>query len=123
MADLILPSNTKMEEQDIAVDNFSGQFHTVMYEEQCIAPLGESMSDYEIVCKVAERLGLAKEYTGGRSVQEWIDLGFSTSGVQDQLSYEEFKSKRLLRGADGRGLGRRSRPVCSSSTKTRRTIL
>jgi trimethylamine-N-oxide reductase (cytochrome c) len=93
MADLILPSNTKLEEQDIAVDNFSGQFHTVMYEEQCVAPLGESMSDYEIVCKVAERLGLAKEYTGGRSVQEWIDLGFRTSGVQDRLSYEEFKER------------------------------
>ncbi|MCL5734642.1 MAG: molybdopterin-dependent oxidoreductase [Actinobacteria bacterium] len=92
MADLILPSNTKMEEQDIAVDNFSGQFHTVMYEEQCIAPLGESMSDYEIVCKVAERLGLRREYTGNRSVQEWIDLGFHTSGVQDRISYEEFKS-------------------------------
>jgi molybdopterin guanine dinucleotide-containing S/N-oxide reductase-like protein len=93
MADLLLPSNTKFEEQDIAVDNFSGQFHTVMYEEQCIAPLGESMSDYDIVCKVAERLGLAKEYTGGRSVQEWIDLGFRTSGVQDQISYEDFKSR------------------------------
>jgi anaerobic selenocysteine-containing dehydrogenase len=93
MADLLLPSNTKFEEQDIAVDNFSGQFHTVMYEEQCIAPLGESMSDYDIVCKVAERLGLAKEYTGGRSVQEWIDLGFRTSGVQDDISYEDFKSR------------------------------
>jgi anaerobic selenocysteine-containing dehydrogenase len=93
MADLILPSNTKMEEQDIAVDNFSGQFHTVMYEEQCVPPLGESMSDYEIVCKVAERLGLSEEYTGGRSVQEWIDLGFNTSGVQEQLSYEQFKER------------------------------
>lgn len=93
MADLILPSNTKMEEQDIAVDNFSGQFHTVMYEEQCVAPLGESVSDYEIVCKVAERMGLAKEYTGGRTVQEWIDLGFSTSGVQDKISYDDLKDR------------------------------
>jgi anaerobic selenocysteine-containing dehydrogenase len=92
MADLILPSNTKFEEQDIAVDNFSGQYHTVMYEEQCVAPLGESMSDYEVVCKVAERLGLTKEYTGGRSVEEWIEFGFQDSGVQDQLSFEELKS-------------------------------
>ena len=91
MADIILPANTKMEEKDIAVDNFSGQFHTVMDEPQCIEALGESMSDYDIVCKVAERLGILGEYTENRSVQEWIEHGFSKSGIQDKITYEKLQ--------------------------------
>ena len=33
------------------------------------------MSDYEIVCKIAERLGLLEEYTGGTTIEEIIKLG------------------------------------------------
>ncbi len=32
------------------------------------------MSDYEIVCKIAERLGLLEEYTDGRSVEDIIRI-------------------------------------------------
>jgi len=92
-ADIILPANTKFEEEDIAVDTFSGQFHTVMHERKCIEPLGESKSDYEIVCMIAEKLGLLEEYTGGKTVEEWIRLGFEHSGVADMVSYKDFKEK------------------------------
>ncbi len=63
-ADLILPVNTKFEEEDIGDDVESMTFEMVYLEHQCIEPLGESKSDYEIVCMVAERLGLLEEYTG-----------------------------------------------------------
>jgi len=42
---------------------------------------------------IAERLGLLKEYTDGKSVEEWVRIGFETSGVQDLVSWEEFKEK------------------------------
>ena len=64
-ADIILPVNTKFEEEDIAADNMSGQYRILLHEKQCIEPLGESKSDYEIVCLIAEKLGLLKEYTEG----------------------------------------------------------
>jgi len=48
---------------------------------------------------------------GDRSVQEWIDLGFSTSGVQDRLSYEEFKSKGYYVVPTAEGWKRRRRSV------------
>jgi len=92
-ADIILPSNTKFEEEDIAVDTFSGQFDTIMHEEKCIEPVGESKSDYEIVCMVAEKLGLLDLYTEGRTVEDWIRYAFETSGVPDFISYDEFKEK------------------------------
>ncbi len=57
-ADVILPSNTKLEEDDIGSDLPSGQLNMLFPEPKCVEPLGESFSDYEIVCKIAERLGL-----------------------------------------------------------------
>jgi trimethylamine-N-oxide reductase (cytochrome c) len=92
-ADIILPSNTKFETEDIGVDIFSGQFDAIFPEPKCIEPRGESKSDYEVVCTIAEKLGLLEEYTGGKSVEEWIKHGYETSGVADHISYEELKEK------------------------------
>ena len=69
-ADVILPVNTKLEEDDIGSDIFSGQMNLLFPEPRCMEPLGESFSDYEVVCKIAERLGLLEEYTGGKTVPE-----------------------------------------------------
>jgi molybdopterin guanine dinucleotide-containing S/N-oxide reductase-like protein len=92
-ADIILPVNTKFEEQDITFDGCNGQFQVLMYQNKCIEPLGESKSDYEAVCMIAEKMGLLKEYTGGKTVEEWIKTGFDNSGVQGMIGYEEFKKK------------------------------
>jgi trimethylamine-N-oxide reductase (cytochrome c) len=92
-ADIILPVNTKFEEEDITTDFQSGQFWTVLRGGKCIEPLGESKSDYEAVCLVAEKLGLLKEYTGGKTVEEWVRLCFENSGLQDKITYEEFEEK------------------------------
>ncbi|MCL5735395.1 MAG: molybdopterin-dependent oxidoreductase [Actinobacteria bacterium] len=92
-ADLILPVATKFELDDIGVDNLSAEYGTLFYDAKCIEPKGESKSDYEIVCAVAEKLGVLDEYTGGKTADEWIRVGFETSGVQDYISWEEFKEK------------------------------
>jgi len=92
-ADIILPVNTKFEEEDIGSDGFSGQFNLVFPEEKCIESIGESKSDYELVCMIAERFGLLEEYTDGKSIEEWIKIGYETSGVQDMVSWEELKEK------------------------------
>ena len=92
-ADIILPSNTKFEVEDIGVEVMSGQFNTIFPDPKCIEPRGEFRSDYEIVCVIAERLGLLDEYTDGRSVEDWIKLGFDTSGAADHISWEELKEK------------------------------
>ena len=92
-ADIILPVNTKFEERDIATDSMGGQFHLILSEKQCIEPRGESKSDYEIVCMLAEKFGLLEEYTGGKTVEELVRLGFENSGVADMVSFEEFEEK------------------------------
>ena len=92
-ADVILPANTKLEEDDIGSDIYSGQMNLIFPEPRCIEPLGESLSDYEIVCKIAERLGLLQEYTGGKTIPELIKVGYETSGIADKISWEEFTEK------------------------------
>ncbi|MBN1190097.1 MAG: molybdopterin-dependent oxidoreductase [Dehalococcoidales bacterium] len=92
-ADIILPVNTKLEEEDIAGDNMGGQYRILLNEKQCIEPVGESKSDYEIACMIAERMGLLKEFTHGRTVKDWIKMGFEKSGVQGMISHEEFEEK------------------------------
>jgi trimethylamine-N-oxide reductase (cytochrome c) len=53
------------------------------------------MSDYEIVCTIADKLGLLKEYTEDKSVEDWIKNGFDHCGVPEAglMSWEEFKKK------------------------------
>jgi anaerobic selenocysteine-containing dehydrogenase len=92
-ADVILPVNTKLEEDDIGSDVFSGQMDILYPEPRCIESIGESVSDYEVVCKIADRLGLLEEYTGGLSVPEIIKLGYETSGLSDRISWEELNDK------------------------------
>ena len=92
-ADLILPVTTKFENDDIGVDHYSAEFGTMYLDEKCIEPVGESKSDYEAVCAVAEKLGVLEEYTGGKSVDDWIRFGFDTSGIDQLVTWDEFKEK------------------------------
>jgi anaerobic selenocysteine-containing dehydrogenase len=93
LADIILPANTVFEEDDISYDGLSGQYLVVFPEYKCIEPIGESMSDYEIVCAIAKRLGVYKEYTGGKSVDEWIKESFDHSRIQKLISWDQFREK------------------------------
>jgi anaerobic selenocysteine-containing dehydrogenase len=95
-ADIILPINTKLEEDDINMDSGNGQFRVMMHEKKCIEPVGESVSDYDAVCMIAERLGLLEQLTEGKSVQDYIKLGFDTSGAKALTTYKEFKEKGYL---------------------------
>jgi molybdopterin guanine dinucleotide-containing S/N-oxide reductase-like protein len=91
-ADIILPVNTKFEEEDLGVDGVGYNYRVLNYEAKCIEPLGESRSDYDIVCLIAEKLGLLQEYTGGRSIEDLIKFGFDHCGGADKyISYEKWK--------------------------------
>jgi molybdopterin guanine dinucleotide-containing S/N-oxide reductase-like protein len=90
-ADIILPVSTKFELDDISLDDMNGNFTAIFYDGKCIEPIGESKSDYEICCLLAEKLGVLNEYTMGKTVEELIQHGFETSGVQKMTTYEKFK--------------------------------
>ena len=94
-ADIILPVNTKYEEDDIGQDNGCGQFGAIYYEERAVEPLGESKTDWECVGEVARKLGLFDEFVEGKTVQDWVRIGFmcAQEGAPDKMSFEEFMEK------------------------------
>ena len=102
-ADIILPINTKMEEEDIGTDSDNGMWSLVYYEQQAIEPLGESKSDLEAVEEIAKKLeqfggiyeGLHdKMMDGGKTIEEFIELGFEGTGAAKEMTFEEFKEKQ-----------------------------
>ena len=93
LADIILPANTKLEEEDIATTAWAVPFDSIMIEDQCIEPVGESKSDYEIVGEIAKKLGMYEDYTEGKTVEEWIKYGYEGLNVQNLVSWEKLKEK------------------------------
>lgn len=95
-ADIVLPINTKFEERDVNHDADWGGPNVLYVEEQCIEPVGESKSDWEAVCAVAEKLGLLEEYTEGRSVDSCIRMTFEGSGASDYATFDQFLEKEYV---------------------------
>jgi trimethylamine-N-oxide reductase (cytochrome c) len=95
-ADIVLPTTTKFEQEDIQVDQFSGQFSTLLYEGQSIKPIGESKSCYETVAEVARKLGLYEKFTRGMDYEQLIHRAFDRSRCQKMLTYEKFREKEYF---------------------------
>ena len=97
-ADILLPINTKYEEEDIGQDNGAGPFGTIYYEAPAISPRGESKSDWEAVGEVAKKLGLFDEFVEGKGVMDWIKEGFDNAEVPPEIaiSFDEFLEKGYL---------------------------
>jgi len=92
-ADIILPANTKFENDDIGVNNFDPEYCAYCIERRAIPDVGESKSDYECVIEVAKKLGLEEEMTQGKSIWEWIETSHENSGVNDLVSWEQLQEK------------------------------
>jgi molybdopterin guanine dinucleotide-containing S/N-oxide reductase-like protein len=92
-SDIILPTDTKFEEYDIGEDVLNGTYPLVFLEGKCIPNVGESKSDFEAVGEVAKKLGVYDAVTEGKTDEEWIRAGFDNSGIQERISWEEFKAK------------------------------
>ncbi len=92
-ADIILPINTKYEERDINCDISSGNYNVLVIEDQSIPPLGESKSDLESTLEIAKKLGVYDKIMKGETVEDKIQKGFEDSGIQDRLTFDEFKER------------------------------
>ncbi len=68
-ADIVLPSTTTLERNDIGVASVPATFFAM---EKCIEPVGEARNDFDIFAAIAERLGFADAYTEGRDEMEWL---------------------------------------------------
>jgi anaerobic selenocysteine-containing dehydrogenase len=96
MADLVLPAATKFEMLDIGNDLGSGVITSLYLEDPCVDPVGESLCDFDIVARVAEKLGLFEEYTKGKTMEEKQRISFEASGADSLVSWEQLKEKQYF---------------------------
>ena len=96
MADLVLPATTRFEQLDIGNDLGSGVCTSIYLENHCVAPEGESLCDFDIVAKVAGKLGFLQEYTLGKTHEEKQKLAFEGSGVEGLITWEELQKKQYF---------------------------
>jgi len=96
-ADIIIPVNTKVEEEDIQGYGDEFAYGLFLYEGQAIPPVGESKSDMQGVAEIADKLGVKSEFMDGRlTVAEWVQYGFNNSGAQDLITLDEIKQKGYI---------------------------
>jgi molybdopterin guanine dinucleotide-containing S/N-oxide reductase-like protein len=95
-ADIILPINTKLEEDDFMRLLIGVPLRGMILEDRAIEPIGESKSDYEAVGEVAKKLGVYEQYCDGMTIPEKIKKCYDLSHLQDQISWDEFQEKKYF---------------------------
>ncbi len=104
-ADIILPACTVFEHWDIGewYNVGTGAVHhmhsmnnhrVISMQHQCIEPLGESKSDYEIFLAILTRLGMGAMYSeGGNTELDWCKRAFDSSDMSKHVSWKEYLKK------------------------------
>lgn len=93
-SDIILPSNTHMEVDDIVTNIRMGtQIANVSITDRAIDPVGESMSNYEVVVEVAKKMGMEEAITENTTTEEMKKSIFEYMGVDKFTTWEEFKER------------------------------
>jgi trimethylamine-N-oxide reductase (cytochrome c) len=100
-ADLVLPALTDFEVADLVVSARS-EVIGIAYHNQCIEPIGESKSDYEIHRMIADRL--AKEFNKPELISKFQDPEVILKEFYENtvaykkygISWEEFKNNKKI---------------------------
>jgi trimethylamine-N-oxide reductase (cytochrome c) len=110
LSDIILPTTTKFEEYDISAGGGD-----VWMVDNCIAPIGEAKTDYEVSLEIAKKLdamgggapiaaastagqSLVQKYTWGKSVEDWMKWGWDSRNVEKSsgMTWDQFKQKKFV---------------------------
>ncbi len=101
-ADIVLPICTKFEVDDFGTDNDSGQWSSVIYEKAGIEHVGEALSDWEAVRRIAKALetyggpyeNLEYRMSGGKTAEQQIKEGYEACGIaEEERDFEAFKKR------------------------------
>ncbi len=102
-ADLILPACTNFERWDISeFANCSGYIpdtygqcnhRVISLQAKCIEPVGDSKSDYDIYCMIADKLGIGPMFSEGKTDLEWVEQYYNATDMPKHLTFAQFKEK------------------------------
>jgi len=100
-ADILLPASFSFEQTMISNSALSG--NNIKLQKKAIEPYGNSLPDWEIIFRVAQRLGYKKEFPW-KNVEEAIDDQLQPSGITvkelskspEGISLEKFRYQKYL---------------------------
>ncbi len=107
LADLVLPDTTTAERWDLVPSEYTGDMAYLIMCEPAIKPLYESRPAYDIAADIAERMGVGKEYTEGRTLEGWgrhLHETENRKAVPDMPSFDEMLTKGVHRYYDPQGM-------------------
>jgi anaerobic dimethyl sulfoxide reductase subunit A len=73
-ADILLPATSSFEEADLSYQGYAVEMGALIVKQQAIMPLGECRTLYDICAGVAVRLGVGRQFTEGRTHDEWVEF-------------------------------------------------
>ena len=86
-ADIVFPSTTHLERKDIAI---TPRDPYVVSMSKLVEPYGQARNDYEIFLGVAKVMGLEREFTEGRSEEDWQRWIYEQSAERAKRARLEF---------------------------------
>ncbi|MBT0874200.1 molybdopterin-dependent oxidoreductase, partial [Campylobacter coli] len=91
MADIVLPSTTTLERDDISFGGSYSQDY-VYAMKKVIEPYFESRNDYDIFEELAKRIGERehKKFTGGKTKQQWLEGFYGRSDCPYYMEFADF---------------------------------
>ena len=72
-ADILLPATSSFEESDLCYQSYGMELDALILRQKAVDPLGESRTLFDICAQVAERMGVAEQFTHGRSHDQWVE--------------------------------------------------
>ncbi|MBD1577810.1 MULTISPECIES: DmsA/YnfE/YnfF family dimethyl sulfoxide reductase [Vibrio] len=82
-ADIILPDCTASEQSDFCMDGAGGMMPYFIFASQVIEPRFECRTIYDMISDLAHRMGCGKEFTEGRTQEEWLRWMYAETQKQN----------------------------------------
>ncbi len=98
VSDILLPSATGFEADNIITGGGSGRSAWAMYSHAVVEPMYETRTDLWMAEQLAERLGILEEYQDGHATREdWLRemVSVAQEAYSDFPTFEEFKEKGI----------------------------
>ncbi|MBZ0296390.1 MAG: molybdopterin-dependent oxidoreductase [Anaerolineae bacterium] len=98
-ADILLPDTTNFEKTDITTNGDTGSQGYAIFTSQAVEPMFECMHVYDMCTGIAERLGVADEFTEGRTVEDWLHyvVDQTRESNPDFPDYDAFKTMGIYK--------------------------
>ena len=65
----------------------------ISLQAKCIEPVGESKSDYDIYCMIADKLGIGPMFSEGKTDLQWVEQYYNATDMPKHMTFEEFFKK------------------------------